>query len=97
MEQLQAVVDGLSSPQHAAQVNAVLTVMPGVLMSRLDHNTSNLFMHLAPGAHMDAAILGAALAPFGLTVRCCKRGETTGGKFHHLDPQACGEAPAHAR
>lgn len=89
LQQIQAVVDGLTSPQHAAEANEVLVPIPGVTMSRLDHNTKNLFMHVSPDCALDATGLRLLLEPFGLNVRCVRRLEIGSGPFRHLDPQTC--------
>lgn len=89
LQQVQAVVDGIDSPQHAALANEALTPIAGVVMSRLDFRTKNLFMHVRPDCQMDAASLRLLIEPFGLSVRCFQRSNVITGQFSHLDPQNC--------
>lgn len=96
-QQIQAIVVGLTSTQHAYEVNEVLRVLPGVTMSRLDHHTSNLLMHLAPGALVDAATIRTALGPFGLALRCFQPGEVGAAPFRHIDPITCDDHPLRER
>lgn len=88
--QIQGVIDGLISPQHAAEINAVLAAQPGVWMSRTDANTKNLLMHVAPTCNIDPATIDHLLQPFGASVRCFRREPLRPGQFRHLDPQTCG-------
>lgn len=97
LQQIQAVVDGVLSPQHAAQVNAPLRGLPGVHMSRVDHHTSNLFMHVEAGSPVDATVLANVLEPFGVSVRCFRRSAAGAEPFKHLDPQNCGTPPLPTR
>lgn len=96
-QQIQAVVVGLTSTQHAYEVNEVLRAIPGVTMSRLDHHTSNLLMHLAPGAQLDAATLRTALDPLGLALRCFQLSEVGATPFRHLDAGRCEDQPVRER
>lgn len=89
LQQVQAVVDGISSPQHAAMANEVLAPIAGVVMSRLDFRTKNLFMHVRPDCQLDAASLRLLIEPLGLSVRCFQRRNAVTGQFSHLDPQNC--------
>ena len=97
LQQLQAVVDGITSPTAADEANVVLREIPGVVMSRLDHNTSNLLMHVAPGAQVDADMLRGALAPFGFTLRCFQRSAAGASPFRHIDAGSCNEQPVPVR
>lgn len=91
VEQIQAVITGIVSPQHAAQINAVLAVQPNVVMSRTDMHTKNLLIHALPACRLDLAAINSLIQPFGVSARCFKREPLVpGGQFKHLDPQACG-------
>ncbi len=95
LQQIQAVVDGILSPQQAAQANAPLLELPGVHMSRLDQRTSNLFMHVEEGSPVDATVISDVLGQFGMSVRCFRRNIAGAEPFKHLDPQGCGTPPLH--
>ena len=91
--QVQAVVEGLRSPQHAYEADKLLRALPGVIISRTDHNTRNLFMRVSPQCAVSAASLNGTLAELGMSVRCFQRGPVGPEPFRHLDPRSCGLAP----
>lgn len=93
LQEVQAIVDGLRSPQHAAQADDIIRQMPGVVMSRTDWNTRNFLMHTTSEGNMDATQLNALLQPIGLSLRCFQRQPVGSVPFHHLDPRACGIPP----
>ena len=90
LHQIQAVVIGVNSPQHAHQADLILRAQPGVIMSRTDHNTRNILLHIAPNITLDQARLNELLAPLGMSVRCVERTLLGSTRFKHLDPQTCG-------
>ena len=93
--QVQAVIEGVRTPQHAHQAAVLIRQLPGVEMGRVDHNTRNLLLHLGPGSPVTQAQLDQAIAPLGLSLRCYRRSPLEGaGPFRHLDPRTCGQAPA---
>ena len=89
VEQIQAVITGIVSPQHAAEINAVLAAQPNVVMSRTDMHTKNLLIHALPECTLDLAAINTLIQPFGVGARCFKREPLVYGQFRHLDPQAC--------
>ncbi|MBL0127155.1 MAG: hypothetical protein IPP83_06775 [Flavobacteriales bacterium] len=93
LQQIQAVVDGITSPQHAAEINAVLAAQPDVVMSRTDMHTKNLLIHAMPECTLDAVAINTLIQPLGASVRCFQRERLVPGHFKHLDPQACGSSP----
>ena len=95
VEQIQAVITGIVSPQHAAEINAVLAAQPNVVMSRTDMHTKNLLIHALPACRLDQSAMNTLIQSFGVSARCFKRGPLVpGGQFKHLDPQACSAVPA---
>lgn len=88
---VQAVVDGLRSPRHAWQADSILRLQHGVVVSRTDHNTRNLMMHLQPGCSLQRAEVEALLLPLGMSLRCWRRAPITPERFEHLDPRTCGQ------
>lgn len=92
VQQIQAVITGIQSPQHAAQINAVLAAQPKVVMSRTDMHTKNLLIHALPECTLDLGTLNELIQPFGVGARCFKREPLVHGQFKHLDPQACNSA-----
>lgn len=87
---VQAVVPGLRSPQQAAQVDMQLRSLPGVLMTRTDHNTRNLLLHVETSAALNEDAIRLVLTPLALDLRCFRRLPHAPGSFHHLDPRDCG-------
>ncbi len=92
-DQVQAVVIGLHTPQQAHHVDRILRTMEGVLVSRTDQHTSNLFLLLRPGSPVTRDLVLQRLAPMGLEVRCWTRGPRSDAPFHHLDPDQCTALP----
>lgn len=91
-DQVQAIVIGLRSPQQALQADKHLNAIPGVLLTRTDHHTRNLFLLVnASGPDVEAAVR-SALAPLGLKLACWTRGPRSTQPFAHLDPENCDEA-----
>ncbi len=97
VQQIQAVITGIVSPQHAAEINAVLAAQPNVAMSRTDMHTKNLLIHALPECALDLAGLNTLIQPFGVSARCFKREPLVHGQFKHLDPQKCNSVPALSR
>lgn len=97
-DQIQAVITGITSSQHASEINAVLAAQPNVMMSRTDVHTKNLLIHALPDCALDLNALNALIQPFGVGARCFKREPLVQGvPFKHLDPQTCGESPVETR
>lgn len=95
VQQIQAVITGIVSPQHAAEINAVLAAQPNVVMSRTDMYTQNLLIQALPECTLNLAAINTLIQPFGVSARCFKREPLVyGGQFKHLDPQACSCGPA---
>lgn len=92
--QVQAVIEGVRTPQHAHQAAVLIRQLPGVDMGRVDHNTRNLLLHLDPASPVTQAQLEQVIAPLGMSLRCYRRGPIEGAPFRHLDPRTCGQAPA---
>ncbi len=90
MDQVQAVVDGLGSPHQALRADDRLRALNGVLLSRTDVHTSNLYLLVRSDAVLTVNEVRAAVAPLGLTVRCFVRGPRADNPFRHLDPGQCG-------
>ena len=97
VEQIQAVITGIVSSQHAAEINAVLAAQPNVVMSRTDKHTKNLLIHALPECTLDLAAINALIQPFGVSARCFKREPLVHGQFRHLDPQTCSGVPVQTR
>ncbi|MCC6575883.1 MAG: hypothetical protein IT228_00920 [Flavobacteriales bacterium] len=93
-QQVQAVVDGVRSPQHAHEAALLIRQLPGVEMCRVDHNTRNLLLHLHAGGTVTEAQLEEVIAPLGMGLRCVRTGPVQGASFRHLDPRTCEDPPA---
>lgn len=91
LHRVQAVVDGVRSPQHAWQADSILSAQPGIVISRTDYNTRNLMLHLQPACGLQEAEVEALLLPLGMSLRCWHRAPITAARFEHLDPRSCGE------
>jgi hypothetical protein len=89
LHQVQAVVDGLRSPEQAAYAQEHLRAVAGVRVARVDHNTRNLMLQVDAACGINADDLGAVLQPLGLGIRCFGRRPIGPGAFHHLDPRTC--------
>lgn len=87
---VQAVVPDLRSPQQAAQVDQQLRSLPGVLMTRTDHNTRNLLLHVETSAALNEDAVRSVLTPLALDLRCFRRAPRAPGPFSHLNPRDCG-------
>ena len=97
-DQIQAVITGITSSQHASEINAVLAAQPKVMMSRTDVHTKNLLIHALPECTLDLNALNALIQPFGVDARCFKREPLVQGvPFKHLDPQKCSDGPVLTR
>lgn len=96
LHQVQAIVVGSRSPRHTWQADSVLRAQPGVVVSRTDHNTRNLMLHLVPACTLDAAQVNTLLQPVGISIRCWQRTPILpGGVFRHLDPRDdCAPSPS---
>lgn len=93
VHQVQAVISGLHTPQQALHVDDVLRGIDGVLVSRTDVRTSNLFMLVRADVQVDPGMVRAMLAPSGLTLTCWTRGPSGDAPFAALDPNECGPGP----
>ena len=91
--QVQAVVDGLRSPQHAHEAALLIGQQPGVRVCRVDHNTRNLMLQVDASCGLTREQVATLIAPLGMDVRCWTRGPLTAEPFRHLDPRACGFDP----
>lgn len=89
MEVIQAVVPDLRSPRQGLEVDEALRLLPGVMMSRTDHNTRNLLLHVTGSSVVDAAAIMQVLAHFDLALRCYQRGPLGTAPLITLDPRAC--------
>lgn len=92
-DQVQAVIIGLHTPQQAHHVDELLRTMDGVLVSRTDLHTSNLFMLVRADSPMTRALVDQRLVGTNLEVRCWTRSPRTEAPFHHLDAQQCTALP----
>ncbi|MFN3874339.1 MAG: hypothetical protein ACK4L7_00305 [Flavobacteriales bacterium] len=90
---VQAVVDGLSSPQVARQAGLLLQGQEGVLMARLDVPTRNMMLHVSERFALDRDAINTLLAPLGITARCFERRDARERPYQHLDPLRCGTQP----
>ena len=91
VDQVQAIVIGLRSPQHALQADRHLNAIPGVLLTRTDQHTQNLFLLVNADSPDVEAAIRSALAPLGLKLSCWTRGPRRDRPFVHLDPEQCDE------
>jgi hypothetical protein len=87
---VQAIVEGLTSPEQAAEVGQLVSEQAGVRMSRFDVHTRNMMLHVDPSCTLDRTGLADLLAPFGITLRCYIRRPAAAAPFQHLDPGQCG-------
>lgn len=96
LHQVQAIVVGSRSPRHAWQADSVLRAQQGVVVSRTDHNTRNLMLHVVPACVLDAAQINALLQPVGMSIRCWQRTPILpGAAFRHLHPRDdCAPSPS---
>ncbi len=92
-EQVQAVISGLRTPQEALMVDKHLGHIPGVLLTRTDLHTSNLYMLVRVGSADQQEAVRAALGRMGLHLGCWTRTPRNGEPFTHLDPDRCDELP----
>ncbi len=93
LHQVQAIVEGTRTPQHAHAAAIVLRQQPGVVMCRVDHNTRNLLMHVTPDCTLSGNTMQDLLAPLQMSLRCYERRPLVPGSFRHLDPRDCGIGP----
>lgn len=92
-EQVQAVITGLRTPQEALQVDRHLGHIPGVLLTRTDLHTSNLYMLVRAESPDQEVAARAALDQMGLHLGCWRRTPRNGEPFVHLDPAHCNDLP----
>ena len=93
LDRVQAVVDGLRSPEQAYDASQTVLAHPGVVACRVDHNTRNLMLQVDHGCALNADILDQWLTGSDLHIRCYQRVPNASGPFHHLDPRHCGLDP----
>lgn len=94
VDQVQAVVHGIHTPQQAMHVDHVIRAMSGVLVSRTDPTTRNLFLLVRADAALDPDAIRAKLAPMGLALSCWTRRARPATPFAPLDPAECEPGPA---
>lgn len=92
-EQVQAVIAGLRTPQEALMVDRHLRHVPGVLLTRTDLHTSNLYMLVRADSPDQEEAVRASLERMGLHLGCWTRAPRNGEPFMHLDPARCDELP----
>lgn len=92
-EQVQAVINGLRTPQEALMVDRHLGHIPGVLLTRTDLHTSNLYMLVRADSPDQEEAVRATLERMGLHLGCWTRTPRNGEPFAHLDPARCNELP----
>lgn len=63
-------------------------------MSRTDHNTRNLLLHLQPGHDVSADAVNTLILPLGMQVRCFRKAALSNAPFMHLDPRTCARPDA---
>lgn len=88
-DQVQAVVHGLRSPQQALHVDQIIHGMNGVLLSRTDATSENLFILVRADVALDPTELRALLAPMGIRIACWTRRPRSEAPYQPLDPKAC--------
>ena len=93
VEQVQAVISGLRTPQEALNVDRNLGHIPGVLLTRTDLYTSNLFMLVKAESADQQQAVRASLRQLGLHLGCWARTPRSDQPFTHLDPGRCEETP----
>lgn len=93
VEQVQAVISGLRTAQGALNVDQHLGHIPGVLLTRTDLHTSNLYMLVRADSPDQEEAVRAALQRMGLHMGCWTRAPRNGEPFMHLDPDRCDELP----
>ena len=93
VDQVQAVIRGLRTPQEAFMVDKHLGHIPGVLLTRTDQHTSNLYMLVRADSPDQQQAVRAALVKMGLHLGCWTRTPRNGEPFTHLDPDRCDELP----
>ena len=94
VDQVQAVVFGLDTPQEALRADQHLGHIPGVLLTRTDVRTRNLYMLVKAESPDQEQAVRAALGQLGLRLACWTRAPRSDGPFDHLDPDRCGETPS---
>lgn len=94
VEQVQAVVIGLRSPQQALQADRHLSGIPGVQLTRTDMHTSNLFMLVDAASPDQESAVRSSLSSLGLRLACWRRSPRSDAPFRHLDPDQCQETPS---
>lgn len=93
IEQVQAIVSGLRTAQEALVVDRHLGHIPGVLLSRTDLHTSNLFMLVKADSPDQEQAVRAALDLLGLRLGCWTRTPRSDRPFTHLVLARCTETP----
>jgi hypothetical protein len=94
IDQVQAVVHGLRTPQQALHVDQMIHAVDGVLVSRTDFASRNLFILLRSDSALDPEALRTMLAPSGIRLSCWSRRPRSQQPFEPLDPSACEPGPS---
>jgi hypothetical protein len=95
MDRIQAAVFGLHSAQQAHHVDIILNGLQGVLLSRTDLHSRNLFLFVRADSPISEAQLQQLLKPMGVRIGCWSRTPRTDEPFHPLDADHCAELEIH--
>ena len=90
---IQAVVNGLRSPDQCAQIDQYLRAQADVIVARTDYVTQNVMLQVPHFSAFTAQQLRDLFAGMGLEVRCYRRLPLTSAVYVPLDPATCTEVP----
>jgi len=91
--QVQALLEGVRSPQHAHHVDLLLLELDGVLMSRTDVHHGDLLLLVRADSPVDEGAVAEVLARTGVRMRCWTRRPREDAPFKRLDPRECAATP----
>ena len=95
VDRVQAAVYGLHSAQQAHHIDVILNGLQGVLLSRTDLHSRNLFLFVRSDSPVSATQVQQLLKPMGVRIGCWTRAPRTDEPFHPVDADHCAELEIH--
>lgn len=95
VDRVQAAVFGLHSAQQAHHIDIILNGLQGVVLSRTDVHSRNLFLFVRADSPIREAQLQQLLKPMGVRLGCWSRAPRTDEPFHPVDADHCVELEMH--
>jgi hypothetical protein len=95
VDRVQAAVYGLHSAQQAHHIDIILNGLQGVLLSRTDVHSRNLFLFVRSDSPVNEAQLQQLLKPMGVRIGCWSRAPRTDEPFHPVDADHCADLEMH--